>query len=72
MCFASFLTPLEHLGLELRVVSTHPRLLLYLGLAQRHIWAVASHSSHPEQGTSLLSALVNRNDVTDPHRNAGV
>lgn len=58
--------------LELRAVSTHPRFMLYSGLAQRHVWAVAGHSSHPELGVSLPPTLANAAGLTDPRRNAGV
>lgn len=68
----NFKLPWSISGLELRAVSTHPRFMFYLGLAQRHVWAVTGHSSHPELGSSLPPALLNTTELTDPHRNAGV
>lgn len=58
--------------LELRAVSTHPTFVLYLGLAQSHVWAVTVHSSRPELGVSLPPTLANATGLTDPRRNAGV
>ena len=68
----NFKLPWSISGLELRAVSTHPRFMFYLGLAQCHVWAVAGHNSCPELGVSLPPALVNTTELTDPHRNAGV
>jgi len=68
----NFKLPWSILVLELRVISTHPRFMFYLGLAQCHVWAVTGHSSHPELGVSLLPALVNTTELADAHRNTGV
>lgn len=68
----NFDLPWSILGLELRAVSTHSRFMFYWGLAQSHVWAVTGHSSHPELGWSLPSALVNTTELTDPQGNAVV
>lgn len=68
----NFKLPWSISGLELRVVSAHPRFMFYLGLAQRHVWAVTGHSSCPDLGMNLLPALVNEAELTDHHRNTGV
>lgn len=68
----NFKLPWSISGLELRAVSTHPRFMFDLGLAQRHVWAVTGHSSHPDLGMNLPSALVNESELTDHHRNTGV
>lgn len=54
----NFKLPWSIAGLELRLVSTHPRFMRYLGLAQCHVWAVTGLSSSQELGLRLPSPLI--------------